>query len=47
MFQGIMILEISGTDLSQLKNMKSYRPVFDNNCFDTNSTLFIPTFKSL
>jgi len=24
MFQGIMILEISSTDLSQLKNMKSY-----------------------
>jgi len=25
----------------------SYRPVFDNDCFSTNSTLFIPAFKSL
>ena len=25
----------------------SYRPVFNNDCFSTNSTLFIPTFKSL
>ena len=25
----------------------SYHPVFNINCFDTNSTLFIPTFKSL
>ena len=25
----------------------SYHPVFDNNCFDANSTTFIPTFKSL
>jgi len=25
----------------------SYHPVFDNNYFDANSTLFIPTFKSL
>jgi hypothetical protein len=25
----------------------SYRPVFDNDCFGANSTLFIPTFKSL
>src|SRR5882757_6563180 len=23
------------------------RPVFDNNCFGANSTLFIPAFKSL
>jgi hypothetical protein len=25
----------------------SYRPVFDHNCFNANSTLFIPTFKGL
>src|SRR6202047_1186078 len=25
----------------------SYRPVFDNNCFGANSTLFIPAFRSL
>jgi hypothetical protein len=25
----------------------SYHPVFDNNSFDANSTLFIPAFKSL
>jgi len=25
----------------------SYRPVLHNNCFEANSTLFIPTFKSL
>jgi hypothetical protein len=25
----------------------SYRPVFNNNCFEANSTLFIPAFKSL
>jgi len=24
----------------------SYHPVFDNNCFHANSTLFVPTFKS-
>ena len=24
---------------------RSYRPVFDNNCFSANSTLFIPAFK--
>ena len=25
----------------------SYHPVFDNNCFDANSTLFIPAYKNL
>jgi hypothetical protein len=27
--------------------MSYHRPVFDNNCFDANSTLFIPAYKNL